>query len=673
MDALAQEFGFESYEALSRELYSSPTLTIDYNPIDNPKRRSTEAFDKDQILRLYSLSKNPVQRDKLRRMGMDFDDPAFAAEIENYLGTELMGFADATVDYLSNEYYESVNNVYREVNDVNLNYISNYFPTRTIGKVDADLLADGDFNAIFDAEFASGLKERSDTDSEIEMKGASFTTALNDHYRSMERFKAYAADTRTLNSIINNESVLNVMDMLRMTGAVRQSINQAINPDSAKQAMYDNRALSWMQTAYTGVALAFKAVQILKQATSAIQAFPDYTYLKSGKRMPGLDLLLWTADFAAVMAQPRKYMRIAREMSPQFKYRLKMGMKGDVVGLEGGVPTRGRINQRGGFLGRGARLYARASAAPTIIGDIMGVLGYMANFRRDVINGMAPEQAIQKFEDYNETQQSRRATERSIIQQNANAYTRLFTMFGSASLLMINNVSQSGLNIARAIGKGKAPSMKDVRKFYVNYGLANALFVGASNFGKLWAGDDEDKREAYRKILMASAGINLLSFIPILGGTAENAIDKWMRGEKVRVGDDIGAVNPLSQVSRRFRKVKTDEDRMIAAGKTIADYALRANVDTFAGMLNFIAEKSENPNAAVEDMESFYEAIGVTPSYRPRKFTEGELSEYGKRIRDKKERDKERRESRETEAQKERKRRQKEREDRRKFKRQPKR
>ena len=673
MDALAQEFGFESYEALSRELYSSPTLTIDYNPIDNPKRRSTEEFDKDQILRLYSLSKNPVQRDKLRRMGMDFDDPTFAAEIESYLGTELMGFADATVDYLSNEYYESVNNVYREVNDVNLNYISNYFPTRTIGKVDADLLADGDFNAIFDAEFASGLKERSDTDSEIEMKGASFTTALNDHYRSMERFKAYAADTRTLNSIINNESVLNVMDMLRMTGAVRQSINQAINPDSAKQAMYDNRALSWMQTAYTGVALAFKAVQILKQATSAIQAFPDYTYLKSGKRMPGLDLLLWTADFAAVMAQPRKYMRIAREMSPQFKYRLKMGMKGDVVGLEGGVPTRGRINQRGGFLGRGARLYARASAAPTIIGDIMGVLGYMANFRRDVINGMAPEQAIQKFEDYNETQQSRRATERSIIQQNANAYTRLFTMFGSASLLMINNVSQSGLNIARAIGKGKAPSMKDVRKFYVNYGLANALFVGASNFGKLWAGDDEDKREAYRKILMASAGINLLSFIPILGGTAENAIDKWMRGEKVRVGDDIGAVNPLSQVSRRFRKVKTDEDRMIAAGLTIADYALRANVDTFAGMLNFIAEKSENPNAAVEDMESFYEAIGVTPSYRPRKFTEGELSEYGKRIRDKKERDKERRESRETEAQKERKRRQKEREDRRKFKRQPKR
>jgi hypothetical protein len=673
MDALAQEFGFESYEALSRELYSSPPLTLDYHPIDNPKRRSPEAFDKDQILRLYSLSKNPVQRDKLRRMGMDFDDPAFAAEIENYLGTELMGFADATVNYLSNEYYESVNNVYREVNDVNLNYISNYFPTRTIGKVDADLLADGDFNAIFDAEFASGLKERSDTDSEIDLKGATFTAALNDHYRSMERFKAYAADTRTLNSIINNESVLNVMDMLRMTGAVRQSINQAINPDSAKQAMYDNRLLSWMQTAYTGVALAFKLIQIPKQATSAVQAIPDYTYLKSGKRMPGLDLLLWTADFAAVMAQPRKYLRIAREMSPQFKYRLKMGMKGDVVGLEGGVPTRGRLNQRNSFLGRGARLYARASAAPTIIGDIMGVLGYMANFRRDVINGMAPEQAIEKFEDYNETQQSRRATERSIIQQNANAYTRLFTMFGSASLLMINNVSQSGLNIARAIGKGKAPSMRDIRRFYVNYGLANALFVGASNFGKLVSRDDEDKREAYRKILMAAAGINLLSFIPILGGTAENAIDKWMRGEKVKVGDDIGAVNPLSQLSRRFRKVKTDEDRMIATGKTILDYAFRVNVDTFAGMLNFIAEKSENPNAAVEDMESFYDAIGVTPSYRPRKFTEGELSEYGKRIRDRKERDKERRESRETEARKERKRRQKEREDKRKFKRQPKR
>jgi hypothetical protein len=90
------------------------------------------------------------------------------------------------------------------------------------------------------------------------------------------------------------------------------------------------------------------------------------------------------------------------------------------------------------------------------------------------------------------------------------------------------------------------------------------------------------------------------------------------------------------------------------------------------GVYNFVNEQIDDPTLAVQDMESFYESIGVTPSYQPSKFKDGELSEYGKRLEAEKERKKERRESRETPARKARKEAKKAREDARKFKRLPK-
>ena len=670
LDSLAKQFGFKDYESLRRQVYSKESIELQVGKIgkEGPTSVRKEKFDLDKVMRLYALSKNPIQRDKLRRMGMDFDDPAFAAQIEEYLGADLIAFSDAIVDYLSNEYYETVNNVYRETNDVNLNYISNYFPTRTITKTDTKLLEDGDFQAIFDAEFATGLKNRLDVDSEIDLEGASFTTALEDHFQSMERFKAYSADTRTLNSIMNNEAVKTVLKITGMTSMVRQSINQAINPNSGKGAIYTDKALNWMQTAYTGVALAFKAVQVVKQATSAVQAIPDYTYRKDGKRMPVIDIMLWMADYAAVMAQPRKYMRLAEKSSPQFKQRLKLGIKGDIVGLEGGARRIPTIRKQG-FRGNVQRAYQKMAGLATVVGDIAGVLGYMANYRRDIINGMEPDVAIEKFEEYNATQQSRRAADRSVIQQNQDAFTRMFTMFGSASLLMINNVVQSGTNIARDAGKGKAPNLKDVRKFYINYGVANALFVGASNFGKLWAGDDDDREEVMKKMAIAMTGLNLLSFVPLLGSTAEG-VASYMMGDGFRPGEQ--GVNPLSNVFRNFRKVETGGDAAIASLKTAADLALKSNTNVGIGVYNFVNEQIDNPTLAVQDMESFYESIGVTPSYQPSKFKDGELSEYGKRLEAEKERKKERRESRETPARKARKEAKKAREDARKFKRLPK-
>ena len=114
-----------------------------------------DVFSGDQLLRMYALSKNEIQRDVLlQQIG-----ESGLAKVEEMLDPKAKEFADKVVDYLSNEYYESVNAVYSQMNDVNLGFIDNYFPTmkapETVNKDDITVdLRNANFEGIFNAETA---------------------------------------------------------------------------------------------------------------------------------------------------------------------------------------------------------------------------------------------------------------------------------------------------------------------------------------------------------------------------------------------------------------------------------------------------------------------------------------------------------------------------------------
>ena len=104
---------------------------------------------------------------------------------------------------------------------------------------------------------------------------------------------------------------------------------------------------------------------------------------------------------------------------------------------------------------------------------------------------MNEAQALEEFNDYNATQQSRRNTEKIPLQLQGDFASRGFTMFGSTLFLQMNKVMQNATNIRRTIrdaadkkasffGKEGVRS-EDLRSFYLNAAVANALFVGASN------------------------------------------------------------------------------------------------------------------------------------------------------------------------------------------------
>ena len=606
-DSIAKTItGINSYADIKNKLYTGVHTLSGIK--EKGKDIGTMDFSANELMRILALSKNEVQRKKLLAQG--FTD-AKLKEIEAILEKEVVEFVDKTVEYLSTEYYNETNEVYRDVNDSNLSYIENYFPTKTNQeKTNSKMLEDGDFRGIQDAQFADALKDRDNTEGEIDLN-ANFTEVLDNHIDSMERFKAYAPTVKKLAAIMNFPAVKVLLEQAGLTKAVKNAINMDVNPGSYQSAL-EPSILDKLQTKYTSFALALKIMQIPKQATSFVNAYEDYSYRPKGqKKIPGLDAVMFMVDAANLMVNFRSNVKRAWEMSPMLQERLLQGLEGDVHSLESG----GLIYKESGKppIGKIRQALKTAAAAPTVIGDVMGVMGYMINYNRDIANGMSEAEAMVKFEDYNATQQTRRGTEKIPLQMAKSPYTRAFTMFGSTLFLQMNKVMQSYTNITRAISKKEAASSKDVRALFLNLGVANVLFAVAANAAKMLKGDEEDREEVLQKMGEAMVGMNQIYKIPMLGTVVEEIANK-AKGVGSRPVSDV--VNPLGGVYQKIKKMSKGVEK--------GDY-VKVIGNTTRGLLEFAAGVQFDPfiglaRTATGDFseENVYDMLGVSPSYRPK-------------------------------------------------------
>ena len=634
IDKFAEESGFENgydgveaavNKALGTNKVGTPnTKTI--RVLNKNGRPYNQTFNGNQLLRIYALSKNDVQRAKLERQGIT---DQVLADIETDLGPELISFADKMIEYLSTTSFDEVNKTYKQVNNVNLGYVENYFPTKTIsGKVNSDLLKNGDFNGIFSAETAPAFKDRTDLISPINLTEATFTGALINHLETMERYKAMAPGVQEMNAFFNIPSVDALLETSGLKRTVKTILNADINPQSAANTDgVPAGILETFQRRFTSFALAFKAIQIVKQATSFVNAFENYSYFKEDSKIPRiirrrLDLMFFTVDAAGVLFDMAKDLvgkngaiAKAREMSATFDQRVREGLEGDVYGLESGNQTFKQVGKGSSLYQRGKRNFKRASARPTIIGDIMGVMGYYINYKRNIANGMSEARALEEFNNYNATQQSRRASDKIPLQLKGDGWSKGFTMFGSTLFLQINKSMSSATNMLRSIGRGELPTTKDFRAFYLNFAVANMLFVGTSNIALLLKGDDEDKDAFWKKMREAMYGYNLLYQIPYVGGGIEMLRNRYTGNR--RPVDDV--VNPVKGVlGKMYRNFKENPDDLFksVAVPTI-ELIIGAQLDPFIGLYNAIQSGVFGDTSSEEFYENIYDFLGITPSYRP--------------------------------------------------------
>lgn len=563
-------------------------------------------YSPNELLRIYTLSLNEVQRNKLIKQGFN---ESVLTEIETGLGPELIEFANKVVDYLSTDYFEGVNDVFSEVNDVNLGYVENYFPTKTRSDAatDADLIANGDFSAVFTAENSPALRERTDVTGEVEVdKGDTFTSVLNNHIEQMERFKAYAQGVKDMNAIFNTPSIKALMETTQTKDLIRQAILFDVNPNYGLEGLKPT-FISTLLSKYTSFALSFKLVQIPKQASSFINAYSEYQF-RPGKNTPVLDFLGFMVDFAKVISKLPSEIKKAQEISATFRSRLEQGLAGDVYGLETGLMR--LLPKTSKKISKTQQAFRTGAAAPTVLGDIIGVMGYMANYNRNIANGMSKQEALKVFNDYNATQQSRRSSDKIPLQRSNNELTRTFTMFGSTLFLQINKTMTS----LTSIMKGKATT-KQVRDFALNLGIANALFVLTANLAKLIEGDDDDREEVMWKMGEALIGLNLLYQVPLIGGFAESAVNGIKKdvfelpfAQRMRSNNDV--VNPFNSIYFKVTRFYKEGD-WAKAVLPIIELGIGAQVDPVIGLFNYFKDLDFNEG-------EIYDILGISKSYRPR-------------------------------------------------------
>tara|TARA_R100000935_G_scaffold749_1_gene2576 strand:+ start:12542 stop:19984 length:7443 start_codon:yes stop_codon:yes gene_type:complete len=608
LDSIAKTItGINSYADIKNKLYTGVHTISGIK--ENGKVIGDMDFSANELMRIIALWKNEGQRNKLIKQG--FTQEKIDEIHKDILGKDVVEFVDKMVEYLSTEYYNETNEVYRDVNDSNLSYIDNYFPTKTYQeKTNSKMLEDGDFRGIQDAQFADALKDRDNVEGEIDLN-ANFTEVLDNHIDSMERFKAYAPTVKKLAAIMNFPSVKVLLEQAGLTKAVKNAINMDVNPGSYQSAL-EPSILDKLQTKYTSFALALKIMQIPKQATSFVNAYEDYSYQPKGqKKIPGLDAVMFMVDAANLMVNFKSNVKRAWEMSPMLQERLLQGLEGDVHSLESG----GLIYKESGKppIGKIRQALKTVAAAPTVIGDVMGVMGYMINYNRDIANGMSEAEAMAKFEDYNATQQTRRGTEKIPLQMAKSPYTRAFTMFGSTLFLQMNKVMQSYTNITRAISGKKSPSSKDIRSLFLNLGVANVLFAVTANAAKMLKGDEEDREEVLQKMGEAMVGMNQIYKIPMLGTVVEEIANK-AKGVGNKPVSDV--VNPIGGVYQKIKK--------ISKGVEKGDYA-KVIGNTTRGLLEFAAGVQFDPFIGLArtvtgdfNEENVYDMLGISSSYRPK-------------------------------------------------------
>ena len=595
MDAIAQAFGVKNYKAFRKKFVRGAPIVLKNLTNGKGKSLGERSITRNQAMRLVALSMNAVQNAKLVAQGVNVE------QLKAELGVEVVTFIEETVQYLSTEYFDSINEVHANVNDVNLPYQENYFPTQTLAAKDTALMENDDFSGVFNAETAPALKDRTNTKDDVALF-EEFTQVLESHFDSMEKFKAMAQGVKSIAMAINLPSIKSLLKESGMTKVVNERINAVVNDQSLIQnTANQNKISDFFMNAFVSYVLSNKLIQIPKQMSSFINGFENYRHTKrTGEEgalkslaLEGYDMLGYIANSAKTYAQLRTNFYQAMEISPLFKQRVLDAIRGDVASLETGRSADSFINDETKF-GDIMQIFQTAKGATTTIGDILGVMGYMTTYNQNIKNGMSKAEALRLFEDYNSTQQSKRNTDKSGIQLVKNSYVRFITAFLSSPMLYANNVHQALESIKR-----NGPNTSNMRKFYLNLGAAQAMFVATSSMFQFIKGDKDDEEDYIEKIGLAMSGANLLESIPLMSDIYEG-----VSGEG-GFGSGVG-VNPFSRIGRDAKE--SFEEGYGEGVLKIIEMGAGFNLDPMRGAMDYVNAGSD---------EDFYEMLGVSKSYRP--------------------------------------------------------
>jgi len=611
---------------------------------------NTGIFSGSQLMRIYALSKNEEQLRKMMSHRKEFRVTQETLDFitgDKGLPNEVLSFVDKVVEFLSGPYYESINNVYKKVNYLNLGWIPNYFPTLTDAlqaRSTFKALGEGDFVSIFNAQYQTAVKARFDKTGEVILKGEGFFAALENHFREMEKFKAMAEPVQDLNAIMSEAAVTTAMEKTGMLRFINFNLNATINPRSVD--LGDRSFIDGALRIFVNYTLGSKAIQFIKQATSSIFAYKmfrvfkdsDYAGLRFIDKTPLGDMIdfgMFTLRMLGILARPIKSIKRAKLLSSNFKLRWD---NTDLYDLEAssGVLKKTLKSPKSMWRNPIGALFQWHNAALTLQniwtkwGDAAGVLGYLALYDQLKANGKSDEQALKAFEKYDATQQTRRTQDLSKLQLQRDFLSRLSVTFGSMGFLQLNNALPSIRNLISSLTRGKMPSKEDTRGLFLNMFIGNFLFHLAANTYLIATGDeDDDEKTAFSRIAWGTLMGTITMGIPIAGAALETFLKTVVSDEPPKKAAKE-QINPFLEFGKRlYRAYNKDvwarDQAEIASIITGTFTGLQ--VEPLIGAIAFAKELGYGPEeeGIPRLTDNLGKALGITYSSRP-KLIEGKAT-----------------------------------------------
>jgi hypothetical protein len=499
---------------------------------------------KDQIISKYQQLKDP-SLDTTFREGMKWTDEMMDA-VRNNLHPKERAWADWIMSFY-NQYYDSINRVYREIYGVNMSHNPFYTPIRRDFEsgISESLLTYQDI-ALYATVTNGSLKARTENIKPLKFNGAA--ELLINHVNQMEHFKAWAEGMHDLRSVMQHREVKTATIQYHGQDVYRRIsdyLNDFARGGIEKQKI--NRGADWLRRNFTLAVLGIKPAIALKQVPSVVAYMTE---------MPVTDFVAGVTDF---WMNPIGHYRFMMERSPYLKERFGKGFERDIkFAMErGGIDKlTGKGKLRDWFM--------------TLIrlGDKLAVTqGMWSKYLSERRLGKTEEAAMLAAEQSTDRTQPSFSLDSLSAWQRGGSFMKLLTMFQNQPNKYFRIIS----NNIRNFQYGRGSRVKAASNIFLAWVVAPALFQFIAD-----AFQFRPERQARAWVL---GPINWL----LVGGQFAQSIYNWVATDEKFDYD----ASPVLQAPQDILNLVSKAKRMIEDG---LDPYENVTIDDWVSFLEYFAK-----------------------------------------------------------------------------------
>ncbi len=371
----------------------------------------TLKMTRNQMIAKYMQMQDPTLDNTFLEMGWSQDA---RDAVENAMTSEEIDLADSFFKFYE-DYYQTVNPIYRELYNIDMPFNPRYSPIRR----EADANIPEDILLFQDAlNYASALNGsiKSRVPNTKGLRFDSATDILSNHITQMEHFKAWALTMRDMRQVFANQEIRTAIKQYHGAGILKV-VDKFLN-DMARggiETAATFRAADYLRRAFTKSILAIKPIILMKQVPSM------FAYISE---MPVTSFMGGVTNY---WAHPIDNFKFLYANSEGFRARVSTGFERDI---RAALEKHGKKQLIGGgsftdwFL-----LQIRLGDAFAVTQGMWATYQYAMKSKADGGLGLSSEEALAHAEDVTGRTQPSFGIDTLSAFQSGSSFHKLLTMF----------------------------------------------------------------------------------------------------------------------------------------------------------------------------------------------------------------------------------------------------